>query len=69
MANSKFLDAILEKHNRIASQKVVFVDVVAYSKRRSQTQAEVVDAFTLCLKEALKGVSRQYYRICTSQRP
>jgi hypothetical protein len=61
VANSKYLDAILEKHNRIASQKVVFVDVQVYSKRRSQTQAEVVDAFTLCLKEALERVSQQYF--------
>jgi hypothetical protein len=61
MANSIFLDAILEKHNRTASLKVVFANIQAYSKRRSQTQAEVVDAFTLCLKEALNRVSQQYF--------
>ena len=38
MAKSKFLEAILEKHYQAASQKVVFVDVQAYAKRRSQTR-------------------------------
>ena len=60
MNKSYFLDTILEKHNRAASLKIVFADVQAYTKRRSQTQAEVVDAFMLCLQEALERVSQQY---------
>jgi class 3 adenylate cyclase len=60
MAKSKILDAVLEKENRTAPLKVVFVDVHAYSKRRARTQAEVVDAFMACLKEALERLSRQY---------
>lgn len=60
MAKSKFLDAILESHNRSAPLKVVFVDVQAYTKRRAQTQVLVVDAFMLCLKEGLNRVSKQY---------
>jgi hypothetical protein len=60
MAKSKILDAVLEKDNRTAPLKVVFVDVHAYSKRRARTQAEVVDAFMACLREALERLSRQY---------
>jgi hypothetical protein len=60
MAKSKFLDAFLESDDRTLPLKVVFVDVQAFTKRRSRTQAEVVDAFMACLKEGLKRVSRQY---------
>jgi class 3 adenylate cyclase len=67
MVKSIILDAILEKDNRTAPLKVVFVDVHAYSKRRSRTQAEVVDAFTACLKEALERVSRQYAEIARAE--
>jgi class 3 adenylate cyclase len=63
MAKSKIFDAILEMDNRTAPLKVVFVDVQAFSKRRSRTQAEVVNAFMACLKEALERVSRQYAEI------
>jgi class 3 adenylate cyclase len=60
MARSKILEAILAEDNRAVPLKVVFVDVHAYSKRRSRTQSEVVDSFMACLREALERVSRQY---------
>jgi class 3 adenylate cyclase len=63
MARSKILEAILEKDNRAVPLKVVFVDVQAYSKRRSRAQAEVVDALTASLREALDRLSRQYAEI------
>ncbi|MEL6446473.1 MAG: adenylate/guanylate cyclase domain-containing protein [Pseudomonadota bacterium] len=54
------MDDIIDKRNRAINLKVVFVDIVSYSKRRSQTQAEVVDAFMLCLEEARQRVAKQF---------
>ncbi len=38
----------------------MFVDVQSYSKRRSQAQVSVIDAFMECLSGALKTTSRKY---------
>jgi hypothetical protein len=57
---SEFLEKILARQNRTVATKVVFVDVKSYSKRRSQTQAEVIDLFMVCLRNALKDTAQQY---------
>jgi hypothetical protein len=58
--NSIFLNKILKGQNRTASLKVVFVDIQSYSKRRSQMQADVIDSFMQCLRDALQKTSQQY---------
>jgi hypothetical protein len=60
MANSKHLDAIFNARNRTSTAQVVFLDVVAYSRRRTQNQAAVVDAFMAATEGALKAVAQQY---------
>lgn len=57
---SEYLDTIIEKRNQTTGLKVVFVDVKSYSKRRSQTQVDVVSAFMECLTEAKQEVSREF---------
>lgn len=57
---SKHLDAIMAKHNRIANLQIVFVDIVKYSKRRTQTQTEVIDRFTQCLGQTLTNTSKEF---------
>jgi len=60
--SSTMLENILSNRNRTANLKVVFVDVTSYSKRRSITQAEVIDAFMVALDSAITGISQQYVR-------
>lgn len=57
---SDYLERIITRQNRTAQLKVVFVDVRSYSKRRSQAQVSVVDAFMGCLAGALKDTSKEY---------
>lgn len=59
---SKILEDILGNRNRTSNLKVVFVDVSSYSKRRSLTQAEVVDSFMEVLSYALNEVSQKYVK-------
>lgn len=59
---SVFLDKILNEKNRATSLKVVFVDVIKYSKRRSLTQAQVVDAFMECLESARTETAKLYVK-------
>lgn len=58
--SSKILDDILGKRNRTVNLKVVFVDVTSYSKRRSSSQADVIDLFMRALDDALKYISQEY---------
>ena len=58
--DSLLLNKILKGQNRTASLKVVFVDIQSYSKRRSQMQADVIDAFMQCLRDALQKTSQEY---------
>ena len=60
MNASQHLTDIMAQHNQIANMQVVFVDVEKYSKRRTLTQIQVVDALTHCLKAALAGISEKY---------
>jgi hypothetical protein len=57
---SSHLDEIIKNHNRTANLKVVFLDVVRYSKRRTTTQIEVIDAFTRCLNLAIGELASDY---------
>lgn len=57
---SNHLADIMDKHNRVANLQVAFVDIEKYSKRRSLTQIQVIDAFTDCLRNALRATSQQY---------
>ncbi len=57
---STFLNEIIENKNQTASVKVVFVDIVSYSKRRSQAQASVINSFIACMKSALKQTAQAY---------
>ena len=57
MAGSKLIDDIIAGNRRPVSMKVVFVDVHAFSKRRSRNQAEVIDAFVSSVREALERLS------------
>lgn len=63
MANkSGYLESIITNKNRTCNMQVVFVDIVSYSKRRSQTQAIVIDAFMASLKHALEETAKQYIK-------
>ena len=62
--SSSLLDSILERQNRATNLKVVFVDVASYSKRRSQSQAAVIDAFMQCLETARKNTAREFTDYC-----
>ena len=57
---SKILDEILQKRNRTSNLQVVFLDVISYSKRRSQSQASVIDGFMKVLAKSIDGISAQY---------
>jgi class 3 adenylate cyclase len=48
----------MSRHNRTANTQVVFVDIEKYSKRSSAKQMAVIDAFTVCLREAIEAISR-----------
>ena len=60
--SSKILDNVLANRNRTINLKVVFVDVVSYSKRRSLTQAEVIDTFMVALNSALEEISQKFVK-------
>lgn len=66
MGNSSHLDEIITRHRSIATIQVVFADVVDYSKRRTQTQVSVVEAFSTCLAAALEEVARTYVNYAQS---
>jgi class 3 adenylate cyclase len=57
---SAHLQEIIDRHHQIANVQVVFVDIVDYSKRRTQSQVSVIGAFTKALKAALKTLSQRY---------
>jgi class 3 adenylate cyclase len=57
---SKHLEAIITKKNRTATVQVVFIDIEAYSRRRSQVQQSLIDKFTGLLHDALKDTGRAY---------
>ena len=57
---SDFLENALKNLNSTQNFKTVFVDIVSYSKRRSQSQATVIRSFMNCLSEALKATSAEY---------
>jgi class 3 adenylate cyclase len=57
---SKHLEEIMTKHNRITNLQVVFVDIEKYSRRRTLTQTEVIDRFTSCLDKALTRTSKEF---------
>lgn len=57
---SKHLNRILNQKNRTASVQIVFVDIVKYSKRRTQLQVAVIDRFTECVRMALDATAKQY---------
>jgi class 3 adenylate cyclase len=59
---SRLLDRIHAHQNRTTNAKVVFADIVSYSKRRSQTQAEVVDAFMEALRQALDDTASAFIK-------
>lgn len=58
--HSDYIENIISRKNRTSNIKVVFTDVQSYSKRRSQNQIAVVDAFMECLSKALKTTSQEY---------
>ncbi|MQW00002.1 hypothetical protein GHK46_22520 [Sinorhizobium medicae] len=60
MAKSKLIDGIIQNRNNSANLKIVFVDVVAYSQRRSQAQAQVVEAFMRILEQARADTAKEY---------
>ncbi len=60
MSESTHLYNIMEKHNRITNLQVVFIDIEKYSKRRTLSQIEVIDALTDCMKKALSAVSKEH---------
>lgn len=57
---SSYLDRVLNQQNRATILKVVFVDIVSYSKRRVQAQAQVIEAFMRCLRTAHEVISQKY---------
>ncbi len=65
---SQFLDDRLSSKNRAANLMVVFVDVVSYSKRRSQSQAAVIDAFMACLETARKATAKHFIEYTESNK-
>jgi class 3 adenylate cyclase len=50
----------MDKHNRVSNLQVAFVDIEKYSRRRSLTQIEVIDAFTTCFRNALNETAKHY---------
>ena len=58
--DSVHLAEILERHNRTCNALVVFLDIEKYSKRRTLSQIEVIDALTEDMEKALDAVSRQH---------
>ncbi len=61
-SRSDHLDEILTRHNRTCSALVTFVDVEAYSKRRTANQIEVIDALSSAVTSSLDEVARQYLK-------
>jgi len=63
---SHLLDRIHTHQNRATNVKVVFADIVSYSKRRSQTQAEVVDAFMQAMRQSLDDTASRLIKYLQS---
>src|SRR5579883_3218564 len=57
---SNHLDEILSRQNRTTNLQVVFMDIEKYSQRRTLTQIDVIDAFTVCLRNSLSEISKKY---------
>ena len=57
---SPFLEEKMAKANCYCAMQVVFVDIVAYSKRRSYAQLNVINAFMRSLEAALSQTARAY---------
>lgn len=58
---SQHLENIMNKHNRVSTLQIVFVDIEKYSKRKTKIQIAIIDEFTSCLKHALKEISHQHF--------
>lgn len=58
--DSRLLDTIINHKNQTFEAKVVFVDIVSYSKRRSQSQASVINRFMLCLDKARQETAKKF---------
>jgi class 3 adenylate cyclase len=58
--SSTYLDDIIERQNQITSALIVSADIEKYSRRRTQAQVDVVDAFTENVSKALEDISREY---------
>jgi hypothetical protein len=56
---STHLEEIIRRHNNTATLKVVFLDIVKYSKRRSVNQVAVIELFTTILRQAMQEVAKQ----------
>ncbi|MCR9140443.1 MAG: hypothetical protein NXI27_31115 [Alphaproteobacteria bacterium] len=61
---SAFLDNIINNKNQTIEAKIVFVDVVSYSKRRSQAQAMVINDLIDCLTVARQETAKHYLDYC-----
>lgn len=58
-AQSTHLEEIIRRHNNTATLKVVFLDIVKYSKRRSVNQVNVIELFTNILRQSMQEVAKQ----------
>ena len=61
-ARSSYLEHIIAtQQNSACNMQVVFVDIVAYSKRKSHAQINVINAFQACLEAAIAATAEQFH--------
>lgn len=64
---SRHLDDIIEQSRGSASISTTFLDIVAYSKRKTAVQQKIITKFNAVLKRALGTVSAKYVIECQSK--
>jgi formylglycine-generating enzyme required for sulfatase activity/class 3 adenylate cyclase len=57
---SQYLERIFNGPSRVCSMQIVFVDIVAYSRRRPVRQVEIIDVFTKLLESTIHETSRNF---------
>jgi len=60
MGKSDFLDGIILRKNGLVNMKIVFVDIVNFSSRKTKIQKDIIYKFTELTKAAVKVLSQKY---------
>lgn len=60
MSDSRYLAAKMLQDKNVCGMQIVFADIFAYSRRKTYSQVETIQAFTSCFKQAVGATARAY---------